>query len=54
MLSFFLAIAIRAINHSYVKMLISRMCHFFNAISKKVIDAIELDELRKEIRVTMC
>jgi hypothetical protein len=28
--------------------------HFFNAISKKVIDVSELDELRKEIRVTMC
>jgi hypothetical protein len=30
------------------------MCHFFNAISKKVIDVSELDELRKEISVTMC
>jgi hypothetical protein len=29
------------------------MCHFFNAISKKGIDVIELDELLKEIRVTM-
>jgi hypothetical protein len=29
------------------------MCHFFNAISKKVIDVSELDELCKEIRVTM-
>jgi hypothetical protein len=27
---------------------------FFNAISKKVIVPIELDELRKEMRVTMC
>jgi hypothetical protein len=26
------------------------MCHFFNVISKKVIDVIELDELRKEIK----
>jgi hypothetical protein len=54
MLSLFLAIAIRAINHPYVKMMITRMCHFFNAISKKVIDVIELDELRREKRVTMC
>jgi hypothetical protein len=54
MLSLFLSIAIRAINHSYVKMVITRMCHFFNAISKKVINPIELDELRKEMRVTMC
>jgi hypothetical protein len=54
MLSLFLSIAIRAINHPYLKMVITRMCHFFNAISKKVIDVTELDELRKEIRVTMC
>jgi hypothetical protein len=53
MLSLFLSIAIRAINHPYLKMVITRMCHFFNAISKKVIDVTELDELRKEIRVTM-
>jgi hypothetical protein len=54
MLSLFLAIAIKAVNHPYLKMVITRMCHFFNAISKKVIDVIELDEIRKEIRVTMC
>jgi hypothetical protein len=53
MLSLFLAIAIRAINHPYLKMVITRMCHF-NAISKRVIDVSELDELHKEIRVTMC
>jgi hypothetical protein len=54
MLSLFLAIAIRAVNHPYLKMVITLMCHFFNAISKKVIDVSELDELRKEVRVTMC
>jgi hypothetical protein len=54
MLSLFLAIAIRAVNHPYLNMVITRMCHFFNAISKKAIDVSELDELRKEIRVTMC
>jgi hypothetical protein len=54
MLSLFLAIAIRAVNHSYLKMVITRMCHFFNAIIKKVIDISKLDGLRKEIRVTMC
>jgi hypothetical protein len=54
MLSLFLSIAIRAINHPYVKMVITRMCHLFNAISKKVISPIELDELHKEMRVTMC
>jgi hypothetical protein len=54
MLSLFLAIAIRAINHPYSKMAITHICHFLNAISKKVIDVSELDELGKEIRVTMC
>jgi hypothetical protein len=54
MLLLFLAIAIRAINHPYLKMVITCTCHFFNAISTKVIDVSELDELRKEIRVTMC
>jgi hypothetical protein len=53
-LSLFLAITTRAINHRYVKMVSTHMCHFFNAISKKVINVIELDELHKEIRVTMC
>jgi hypothetical protein len=54
MLSLFLAIAIRAVNHPYLKMMITRMCHLFNAISKKVIDVVELDEIHKEMRVTMC
>jgi hypothetical protein len=53
MLLLFLAIGIRAVNHPYLKMVITRMCHFFNAISKKVINFSELDEMRKEIRVTM-
>jgi hypothetical protein len=54
MSSLFFAIAIKVVNHPYLKMVITRMCHFFNAISKKVIDVSELDELPKEIRVTMC
>jgi hypothetical protein len=54
MLSLFRAIAIRAINHPSLKMVITRMCHFFNAISKKVIDVVNLEEIRKEMRVTMC
>jgi hypothetical protein len=49
MLSLFLAIAIRAVNHPFLKMVITCMCHFFNAISKKVIDVIELDEIHKEM-----
>jgi hypothetical protein len=54
MLSLFLVIAIRAINHLYVKMVITHVCHFLNAISKKVINVIELDEIRKGMLVTMC
>jgi hypothetical protein len=50
----FFAIAIRVVNHLYLKMVITRMCYFFNAISKKVIDIVELDEIHKEMRVTMC
>jgi hypothetical protein len=53
-LSLYLAIAIRAVNHSYLKMVITRMCHFFNVISNKAIDVVELDEICKEMRVTMC
>jgi hypothetical protein len=54
MLSLSLAIAIRAVNHPYLKMVITRMCHFFNAISKKVMNIVELDKIHKEMRVTMC
>jgi hypothetical protein len=54
LLSLFLAITTKAVNHPYLKMVSTCMCHFFNAISKKVIDISELDELCKEIRVTMC
>jgi hypothetical protein len=49
MLSLFLAITIRAINHPSMRMEITRMCHFFNATSKKVIDITELDEIHKEM-----
>jgi hypothetical protein len=54
MLLLFLSIAIKVVNHPYLKMVITDMCHLFNAISKKVIDVVELDEIHKEMRVTMC
>jgi hypothetical protein len=54
MLSLFLAIAIRVINQPYVKMVITWMCHLFNGISKKVIDTDDLEQLRKQMRKTMC
>jgi hypothetical protein len=49
MLSLFLAIAIRVANHPYLKIVITCMCHFFNAISNKVIDVVKLDEICKEM-----
>jgi hypothetical protein len=52
MLLLFLAIAIRAVNHPYLKMVITRMCHLFNAIPKEVIDVSELDELHKEVNTS--
>ena len=45
MIIVFLAIAIRAIKPVFVKMVITRMCYFFNTISKKVIDCVELARL---------
>ena len=45
MITVFLAIAIRAIKPIFVKMVITRMCYFFNTISKKVIDCVELARL---------
>jgi hypothetical protein len=49
MLSLFLAIATRAVNHPYLNMVIARMCHFLNAISKNVFNIVELDEIHKEM-----
>jgi hypothetical protein len=54
LLSLILAITLRAVNHPYLRMVITRMYHFFNAISKKVIDVVELDEIHKEMQETMC
>jgi hypothetical protein len=53
MLSLFHVIAIRAVNHPYLKMVVTRICRFFNDISKKIIDVVELDEIRKDMLVTV-
>jgi hypothetical protein len=45
MLTTFLPIAIRAIKPVFVKMVITRLCYFFNKISQKVIDRDELESL---------
>jgi len=49
----FLSIAFRAIKPVYVKMLITRLCYFFNRISQKVIDEDELQHLKEFIGETM-
>ena len=49
----FLPIPIRAIKPVYVKMVITRLCYFFNRISQKVIDEDELHHLKEFIGETM-
>ena len=53
LLTVFLPIAIRAIKPVYVKMVITRLCYFFNRISQKVIDEDELQDLKEFIAETM-
>jgi hypothetical protein len=45
---------IRFVNQPYVKMVITRMCHVFNGISKKVIDTDDLEMLCKQMREVIC
>jgi hypothetical protein len=47
------SIAIRAIKPVYMKMVITRLCYFFNKISQKVIDEDELKHLQEFIGETM-
>jgi hypothetical protein len=49
LLTVFLPIAIVAIKPVYVKMVITRLCYFFNRISQKVIDEDELQDLKEFI-----
>ena len=46
MLTMFLPIVIRAIGPEFMKMVITRMCYFFNRITQKVIDEAELPALK--------
>src|SRR5438105_15945913 len=54
MMTQMLPIAIRCIEPDYVKLAVTRLCHFFNAIAHKVIDPIELSALNLEIAETLC
>ena len=53
LLTLFLPIAIRAIKPVYVRMVITRLCYFYNRISQKVIDEDELQDLKEFIAETM-
>jgi hypothetical protein len=46
MITVFLTIVIRAVKPVLLKMVITRMCYFFNVISQKVIDCVELARLQ--------
>jgi hypothetical protein len=54
MMVVFLAIAIRAIKPVHVKVIITRLCYFFNTVSQKVIGRKELNDLRAYMIETMC
>jgi hypothetical protein len=54
MMMVFLAITIRAIKLMRIKVLITRLCYFFNTISLKVIGHKELDAIKAYMIETMC
>lgn len=54
MLTVFLPIVIKAIEPEYVKMVITRLGHFFNFITQKVINEAELLALKQFIAETLC
>jgi len=54
LLTVFLAIAIRAIKPEHLKVAITRLCYFFNAVSQKVISLEELGNLRTFAHETQC
>jgi hypothetical protein len=54
MMMVFLAITIRAIKLMHVKVIITRLCYFFNTVSHNVIGHKELDDLRASMIETMC
>jgi hypothetical protein len=54
MMIVFLAIATRAIKSMRIKVLITRLCYFFNTVSHKVIGRKELDGPKAYMIETMC
>ena len=49
-----LAVAIRDILPNKVRLAITRLCFFSNAICSKVIDPVKLDELENEAAIILC
>ncbi|KAL8122564.1 hypothetical protein AgCh_019051 [Apium graveolens] len=49
-----LPVAIRGILPKHVRLVITKLCFFFNAICSKVIDPMTLDTLQADIIVTLC
>ncbi|XP_074374712.1 uncharacterized protein LOC141715129 [Apium graveolens] len=49
-----LPVAIRGILPRHVRVVITKLCFFFNAIYSKVIDPLTLDRLQADIIVTLC
>jgi hypothetical protein len=54
MMMVFLTIAIRVIKSVHVKVIITRLCYFFNTVSQKMIGRKELDDLGAYMIETMC
>jgi hypothetical protein len=54
MMMVFLAITISVIKPMCIKVLITRLCYFFNTVSQKVIGRKELDDLKSYMIETMC
>src|SRR6266498_2647147 len=54
MMTHMVPIAIRCIKPYYIKLAVTRLCHFFNTIAHKVIDPAELSALNIEIVETLC
>ena len=49
-----LAMAIRDILPNKFRLAITRLCFFFNAICRKVLDPVKLDELESEAAIILC
>jgi len=47
-------VAIRDIFPNKVRLAITRLCLFFNAICSKVLDPVKLDELENEAAIMLC